>query len=66
MIQPMDPIVSLRLRLFGPFAVRTSQYSKSGTLDAKPYDGQGTKLFQLANLDSHWRIVSLCWYDSEP
>src|SRR3954464_105942 len=53
-------------QLFGNFALRTSQYSKAGTLDAKPYGGNGTKLFQLANLDGQWRIVSLCWYDSEP
>src|SRR5262245_36598295 len=26
------------------FAVRTSQYSKSGVMDSKPYEGSGTKL----------------------
>jgi hypothetical protein len=30
-----------------------------------PYEGQGTKLFQLANIGGEWRIVSLCWYDSD-
>lgn len=48
---------------FGNFANRISQYEKSGMLDAKPYGGRGTKLFQLVHLDSEWRIVSLCWYD---
>jgi len=50
---------------FGNFAVRASQYSKSGVLDSMPYEGQGTKLFQLANIGGEWRIVSLCWYDSD-
>ncbi len=48
---------------FSQFAIRTSQYEKAGLLDAKPYDGGGTKLFQLAYLDGQWRIASLCWYD---
>jgi hypothetical protein len=52
-------------QMFSNFAMRTSQYSKSGLLDSRPYDGQGTKLFQLANLGGEWRIVSLCWYDEE-
>lgn len=50
---------------FSNFAVRTSQYSKSGVLDSIPYEGRGTKLFQLANVNDQWQIVSLCWYDSD-
>lgn len=50
---------------FSNFAVRTSHYSKSGVLDSTPYEGRGTKLFQLANVNDQWRIVSLCWYDSD-
>jgi len=53
-------------QVFSSFAVRTSRYSKSGILDSQPYGGEGTKLFQLAEQDGQWRIVSLCWYDTEP
>lgn len=49
----------------GKFAVRISAYSKSGTLESRPYGGRGTKLFQLAQMDDGWRIVSLCWFDQE-
>ena len=52
-------------QVFSNFAIRTSQYSKQGMLDSMPYEGGGTKLFQLANLDGEWRIASLCWYDSD-
>ena len=52
-------------RVFSPFAVRTSHYAKSGILDAAPYAGRGTKLFQFAMIDGQWRIASLCWYDDE-
>jgi len=52
-------------QMFSNFAVRVSQYSKSGVLDSSPYEGRGTKLFQLAIVNGHWRIVSLCWYDSD-
>lgn len=48
----------------GKFAVRISGYSKSGTLESRPYGGQGTKLFQLARMDDGWRIASLCWFDA--
>ena len=47
----------------GGFAVRVSAYSKSGTLESRPYGGRGTKLFQLARMEDGWRIVSLCWFD---
>jgi hypothetical protein len=49
----------------GRFAVRISAYSKSGTLESRPYGGRGTKLFQLAQLDGGWLIASLCWFDQE-
>jgi hypothetical protein len=49
----------------GRFAVRISAYSKSGTLESRPYGGRGTKLFQLAQMDGCWLIVSLCWFDQE-
>lgn len=50
-------------QVFSNFGIRTSRYSKSGTLDSMPYAGDGTKLFQLAQVNSQWRIASLCWYD---
>ena len=52
-------------RMFASFAVRTSEYSKSGVLDHEPYEGRGTKLFQLALVGGAWKIASLCWYDEE-
>ena len=52
-------------QVFSNFAIRTSQYSKQGLLDSLPYEGRGTKLFQLANLAGEWRIASLCWYDND-
>jgi len=51
--------------VFSKFAVRVSQYEKSGELDSMPYGGRGTKLFQLVNVDGEWRIASLCWYDDD-
>ncbi len=52
-------------QMFAHFAIRTSTYAKSGLMDSAPYEGTGTKLFQLAHLNGEWRIVSLCWYDEE-
>lgn len=52
-------------QMFHHFAIRTSKYAKSGLLDSAPYEGTGTKLFQLAQLNGQWRIASLCWYDKE-
>lgn len=51
-------------QVFSNFAVRTSQYAKSGVLDSMPYEGQGTKVFQLAHVHGRWLIACLCWYDS--
>lgn len=53
-------------RIFEAFAVRISEYSKSGRMDSLPYEGEGTKLFQLAHVGGRWRIVSLCWFDRSP
>jgi hypothetical protein len=52
-------------QVFGNFATRTSQYAKSGTLEGKPYEGRGTKLFHLVQLNGEWRVISLCWYDHD-
>ena len=47
----------------GPLATRVSRYEKSGILNGAPYAGAGTKIFQLARLDGHWRILALSWFD---
>jgi len=41
----------------------TRRYSKSKMLDSRPYEGRGTKLFQLASVGGVWKIASLSWYD---
>ena len=50
-------------QVIGSLAVRRSRYSKSGRLDGRPYEGTGTKFFQLAHFDGNWRIVALSWAD---
>jgi hypothetical protein len=47
----------------GSLAVRRTRYAKSGRLDGGAYAGEGTKFFQLAQIDEEWRIVSLAWID---
>ncbi|HEY2807937.1 MAG TPA: hypothetical protein VGI91_04020 [Steroidobacteraceae bacterium] len=47
----------------GPLATRVSRYAKTGSLNGAPYGGGGTKVFQLARLNGHWRILALSWFD---
>ncbi|MBS0580166.1 MAG: DUF4440 domain-containing protein [Proteobacteria bacterium] len=47
----------------GPVAMRVSRYAKAGLMDGADYAGQGTKLFQLAQVNGTWRILSLSWFD---
>ena len=49
--------------VMGSLAVRRSRYSKSGQLDGRPYEGSGSKFFQLAFIEHTWRIVALSWAD---
>ena len=49
--------------LAGAIAARTSRYAKSGLCNGAPYDGTGTKFFQLAKFPNGWRIVALSWID---
>lgn len=51
--------------ILGKIAIRTSRYRKSGLLHEVPYQGAGTKTFQLIAFASGWRIVSLAWMDDE-
>ena len=53
-------------QVFSGIATRTSRYSKSGTMDAKPYAGSGTKCFHLVDLGAGWRIAALAWVDDDP
>lgn len=50
-------------QLFDGVATRMSRYSKTGLLDGNEYGGSGTKCFQLVDLGTEWRIVSLTWVD---
>lgn len=47
----------------GDQAVRTSRYQKRGVLDDRPYEGTGSKTFQLLRLAEGWRIGALQWID---
>ncbi len=47
----------------GPVAQRHSSYRKTGTLDGRAFDTQGTKLFQFVRLADGWRISALSWTD---
>jgi hypothetical protein len=50
----------------GGIATRSSRYAKSGRANGAAYSGRGTKFFQLARLETGWRIVALSWIDDEP
>ena len=56
---------SATTQMFAGIATRTSRYSKSGTMDGKPYAGSGTKCFHLVDLGAGWRISALAWVDDE-
>ena len=47
----------------GRMAVRRSRYAKEGTWGGAPSSGGGSKVFQLINVQGHWRILSLAWED---
>ncbi len=49
--------------LAGDIAARNSRYAKSGLYNGAPYDGAGTKFFQLAKFHTRWQIVALTWID---
>ena len=50
-------------QVLGTLAARRSRYAKRGQMEGRPYAGAGTKFFQLALLESAWRIVALSWID---
>lgn len=46
-------------------ASRTSEYSKAGLLNGKPYGGAGTKMFQLIRENESWKILAITWRDHD-
>ena len=55
--------VSERTIVAGHVAQRHSSYRKTGTLDGRPFDTRGTKLFQFVRLPVGWRLSALSWAD---
>lgn len=45
-------------------AQRISRYQKIGILNGVPFQGEGTKSFQLIKQNKKWRIASIIWEDS--
>ncbi len=45
-------------------ATRLSEYEKSGCLNGDNFSGNGLKHFQLARIESEWKITSIIWEDS--
>ncbi|MFI1660175.1 DUF4440 domain-containing protein [Streptomyces sp. NPDC020472] len=50
-------------RIEGDIASRFGTYRKSGVLDGKPYEGEGTKTLQFVRTPDGWRIAALSWFD---
>lgn len=57
--------VSEETIVVGTVAQRHSSYRKTGTLDGRPFDTQGTKLFQFVRLPVGWRLSALAWADED-
>lgn len=55
--------VSDRTVVAGTVAQRHSSYRKTGTLDGRPFDTRGTKLFQFVRLPEGWRLSAISWAD---
>lgn len=51
--------------IFNGIAIRYSSYQKNGSLDGRPYRGEGTKCFQFALTPEGWRITHVLWEDRE-
>lgn len=47
----------------GLVASRESTYSKYGLRHVQPYDGKGSKFFQLGCFRDGWRITAIAWSD---
>ncbi|WP_328972168.1 DUF4440 domain-containing protein [Streptomyces sp. NBC_00239] len=49
--------------IVGDIASRFGEYSKTGILDGKPFEGDGTKTIQFVRTPEGWRIAAFSWYD---
>ncbi|MEV0531970.1 DUF4440 domain-containing protein [Kitasatospora sp. NPDC050463] len=56
---------SERTEVVGDIASRVGEYSKSGILNGRPYEGSGTKAFQFVRTSEGWRIVAFSWSDRD-
>ncbi|MET8861272.1 nuclear transport factor 2 family protein [Streptomyces sp. NPDC004579] len=54
---------SERTEIAGDIASRFSEYRKSGTLDGRRFEGDGTKTIQFVRTSQGWRIAAVAWYD---
>lgn len=54
---------SERTEIEGDVASRFGDYRKSGFLDGKPYEGDGTKTIQFVRTPEGWRITAFSWCD---
>lgn len=54
---------SERTEIAGDIASRFSEYSKSGILDGRRYEGVGAKTLQFVRTSQGWRITAIAWYD---
>ena len=50
--------------IIGNIAQRKCSYRKKGQLNGQPFDAIGSKIFQLINDKSQWKICSMIWDDS--
>jgi RimJ/RimL family protein N-acetyltransferase len=57
--------LSNRLQFENNLAVRTSYYSKSGVLNGRKFETNGTKLLNFVRTNGQWKIVSILWEDDE-
>ncbi|MFE2298836.1 DUF4440 domain-containing protein [Streptomyces sp. NPDC059445] len=54
---------SERTEIAGDIASRFSTYRKSGILDGRRFEGEGTKTIQFVRTSQGWRITAVAWYD---
>lgn len=48
---------------FGHIAQHQCTFEKRGILNNEPYQGSGTKLFQLVKVGMHWKVTALMWQE---
>jgi RimJ/RimL family protein N-acetyltransferase len=55
--------VTHRTEVVSALAYRSSRYRKAGILEGVPFEGAGSKHFQLVETRRGWRIAALAWED---